>query len=184
MQNVIINVIIWVTVSWIVSMLGNSAISNLKEGKISIKELSKDNSYIIQYPTFIKVIIVIALLLGLCFFLAPLLTYLGICVMGTGAEAWVVILFGGLELLCLYAFSGIVIWRIIIEDNLIIYRNYLGITHKYNFSDITKIIEKKNGKVLVYINKKKIFSLDDNVPEIYSFICTAQEKGIEVESYA
>ncbi len=79
-------------------------------------------------------------------------------------------------LICFFGFS---FWHINIDGEEIVYRNAIGITKKYTFNDITEIRQNKKGRVVVFMEKKKIFAIDDFLPFGSLFVVLAR-RGIHI----
>ena len=83
-----------------------------------------------------------------------------------GQLDWFVgILGGAYMLLSLYAVLGTHVWKIWVKGEKIIYRSYTGIKHYYTFADITRITERLDGGYEFYSGKKKLFRIDNNLPD-------------------
>ena len=83
-----------------------------------------------------------------------------------GQLDWFVgILGGAYMLLSLYAVLGTHVWKIWVKGEKIIYRSYIGIKHYYTFADITRITERLDGGYEFYSGKKKLFRIDNNLPD-------------------
>ena len=83
-----------------------------------------------------------------------------------GQLDWFVgILGGAYMLLSLYAVLGTHVWKIWVKGDKIIYRSYIGIKHYYTFADITRITERLDGGYEFYSGKKKLFRIDNNLPD-------------------
>lgn len=54
-------------------------------------------------------------------------------------------------------------WRVTVEEDVIKYRSFYGITRTYNFNDITKGVYTKKGSLKIYVGKKRIFTFYDNL---------------------
>lgn len=181
MQDIIGNMITWLVIIIVLATLGNNAVVLGKKDpyvKGKRKESLDDNYYIIQYGKILKIIISIGLIFFTIIFLINVLTYLNICVLGTGIDASTVIFFGVFLAFYAITFSGVVIWRIVVDDDEIIYRNYYGKTKRYTFNELSEIKELKNRKIIVYSGGKKIFAIDNNLPMGAYFKSTAREKGV------
>ncbi len=140
----------------------------------------EENKYVIQYPVFLKGIMIAGFMFFLIFFLIGLGTYIGIWDIFVGVDLGTVIFYGCVVLFYLTCVGGVVVWRIIIDKEDIFYRNYFGITRKYKFTEIDRVIEKENGKLLVYKNGRRIFSIDNNLPEGFYLWRFANEYKIEI----
>ena len=83
-----------------------------------------------------------------------------------GQLDWFVgILGGAYMLLSLYAVLGTHVWKIWVKGDKIIYRSYIGIKHYYTFADITRVSERLDGGYEFYSGKKKLFRIDNNLPD-------------------
>ena len=60
----------------------------------------------------------------------------------------------------------------------IIYRSYIGIKHYYTFADITRITERLDGGYEFYSGKKKLFRIDNNLPEGSTLAIKLQVKQV------
>lgn len=182
MQDIICNMITWVVIIVVMSTLSNNVLVLGKRDGYKADKMSLNSGYyIIEYSKPLKIIISVGFLFFLAIFIVNVITYLGICVLGTGIDAGTVIFFGLFVLLCTATFSGVVIWRIVIDGNEIIYRNYIGRTRRYTFEEISEIKELKNHKLIAYSNGKRIFSIDNNLPMGAYLKCIAREKGVLIK---
>ena len=83
-----------------------------------------------------------------------------------GQLDWFVgILGGAYMLLSLCSVLGTHVWKIWVKGEKIIYRSYTGIKHYYTFADITRVSERLDGGYEFYSGKKKLFRIDNNLPE-------------------
>ena len=83
-----------------------------------------------------------------------------------GQLDWFVgILGGAYMLLSLCSVLGTHVWKIWVKSEKIIYRSYIGIKHYYTFADITRITERLDGGYEFYSGKKKLFRIDNNLPD-------------------
>ena len=83
-----------------------------------------------------------------------------------GQLDWFVgILGGAYMLLSLCSVLGTHVWKIWVKGEKIIYRSYIGIKHYYTFADITRITERLDGGYEFYSGKKKLFRIDNNLPD-------------------
>ncbi|WP_455713986.1 DUF6560 family protein [Anaerosporobacter sp.] len=71
----------------------------------------------------------------------------------------IILIMGSLKFVFATAFF-VMSWRITVDKDTIYYRNYFFITKQYKFSDLDKVIEKKNHNIIVYREGKRIFSID------------------------
>lgn len=83
-----------------------------------------------------------------------------------GQLDWFVgILGGAYMLLSLCSVLGTHVWKIWVKGDKIIYRSYTGIKHYYTFADITRVSERLDGGYEFYSGKKKLFRIDNNLPD-------------------
>ena len=83
-----------------------------------------------------------------------------------GQLDWFVgILGGAYMLLSLCSVLGTHVWKIWVKGEKIIYRSYTGIKHYYTFADITRVSERLDGGYEFYSGKKKLFRIDNNLPD-------------------
>ena len=83
-----------------------------------------------------------------------------------GQLDWFVgILGGAYMLLSLCSVLGTHVWKIWVKGDKIIYRSYIGIKHYYTFADITRVSERLDGGYEFYSGKKKLFRIDNNLPD-------------------
>lgn len=182
MQDIICNMITWLAIILVLLTLRNNVfVLGERDGYKNDKNSLNDGCYIIQYSRFLKIFISIGLFFFLVIFAVNVLTYFNICILGTGVDAGTVIFFGLFVIFYTATFSGVVVWRIVVNGNEILYRNYLGRIKRYTFEEISEIRELKSHKLIVYSNDKKIFSIDNNLPMGAYFKCTAREKGVLIK---
>lgn len=85
--------------------------------------------------------------------------------------------FGFFVALDLASVLGVCVWKIDVNGEEIIYRNYFGIKKKYNFKELEVYVNKKD-KIYAYKNKKKVFTIDNNLPAGVHFMVRACEYGV------
>ena len=73
---------------------------------------------------------------------------------------------------------GTHVWKIWVKGEKIIYRSYTGIKHYYTFADITRVSERLDGGYEFYSGKKKLFRIDNNLPEGSTLAGMLQAKKI------
>ena len=96
-----------------------------------------------------------------------------------GQLDWFVgILGGAYMLLSLCSVLGTHVWKIWVKGEKIIYRSYTGIKHYYTFADITRVSERLDGGYEFYSGKKKLFRIDNNLPEGSTLAGKLQAKKI------
>lgn len=126
------------------------------------KEKSRDGRYVIQYHKILKAIAIINMALYGGIFVGALGTINGVWKFGKEVTLGVVIFYGLYSIFSLICIMGINIWRITVEKEKVIYRNYFGINKIYNFKEI-KVEEFIDGKIIATKNGKKIFKIDNNL---------------------
>jgi len=90
--------------------------------------------------------------------------------------------FTAMWLLALSCIMGVVIWRIDVDGDEVVYRDYFGVRHKYEAKDFDKIRIKKNGTLQAFVKGKHIFSIDSNEPMGHAYMMLwARERGIPRE---
>ncbi len=57
---------------------------------------------------------------------------------------------------CLYLLLASIFWRIYFQDSGFIFKNRFGMKRRYDYSEITKIIDRDKEKYSIYLGKKKI----------------------------
>ena len=96
-----------------------------------------------------------------------------------GQLDWFVgILGGAYMLLSLCSVLGTHVWKIWVKGEKIIYRSYAGIKHYYTFADITRVSERLDGGYEFYSGKKKLFRIDNNLPEGSTLAIKLQVKQV------
>ena len=96
-----------------------------------------------------------------------------------GQLDWFVgILGGAYMLLSLCSVLGTHVWKIWVKGDKIIYRSYTGIKHYYTFADITRVSERLDGGYEFYSGKKKLFRIDNNLPDGATLAGKLQAKKI------
>ena len=96
-----------------------------------------------------------------------------------GQLDWFVgILGGAYMLLSLCSVLGTHVWKIWVKGEKIIYRSYIGIKHYYTFADITRVSERLDGGYEFYSGKKKLFRIDNNLPDGATLAGKLQAKKI------
>ena len=96
-----------------------------------------------------------------------------------GQLDWFVgILGGAYMLLSLCSVLGTHVWKIWVKGEKIIYRSYTGIKHYYTFADITRVSERLDGGYEFYSGKKKLFRIDNNLPDGATLAGKLQAKKI------
>jgi len=88
------------------------------------------------------------------------------------------ILYGVFIGIYIFAVLGIHVWKIWVKGEKIIYRSYTGIKHYYTFADITRVSERLDGGYEFYSGKKKLFRIDNNLPEGSTLAIKLQVKQV------
>ena len=72
---------------------------------------------------------------------------------------WVVIEFGFFVFLCFILISILMIWKVSVNGEDIIYRDYIGIKHHYTWDDVDRIVMKKD-EMVVYGKERRLFTVN------------------------
>lgn len=178
MYTIISNIIVW-TIIFLV--LGNIKIRVNEKREESESGTHENWEYVIEYGKGLKVLMTIGVIFfGIIFFI-NFATYFWDWELGKGISLGTVIFFFIVLLFYLATFSGIVVWRIKVSGEEIYYRNYFGIVKRFRFTELDKIIEKKNHKIIVFCNNRKAFSIDNNLPLGVFFIVSARRFHVKIE---
>ena len=102
-----------------------------------------------------------------------------------GMSAWMLmpLLF---LLISYYSYALLYVWKIQVIGNDIIYTNVMGMSTRFHFFDIKRVVAKpmKVGinpyKYVFYSENRKIFSLDENTDDVY-LLQRIEEAGIDIE---
>ena len=187
MQDIIGNAITLLVIIIVLALITYSnALTIKKEVKYKNKKKKQsfaDNFYFIEFGKPLKIVMFIGVLFFGWLLVVNVLTYLDICVLGSGVDLSTVIIYSVIFCFYMFMFSVVVMWRVIVDDNEIFYRNYFVITKRYTFDEIDEVKETKNEDIHVYSKGKKIFYIDHMLPTGVFLICTSREKGVKVTLY-
>ena len=134
-----------------------------RKGKVNIPRHNKNTQDrgVVQHHVFVKIIAWINMIFVSYMFIASVVTYIGIFQLGKGVNLLVVIFWTAYFLFSVIFFLGSIVWKIEWLYYEITYINILGIKKKYDFRDI-EVVRENLQKVIVYKDRKWIFSIDMN----------------------
>ena len=148
---------------------------DIKNSSIKEKKILEKKIYTLEYGIAQKIVIILCLFIGTLFWginVGNVFWGLGI---GT-SNIYTVLIFSIFEILGLYVFSLVCIWRVKVSDNEVEYRNYFGIKKHYKLDDIF-VVSKRDGEVEVYQNYKKIFTVGLFVKNKHVFLMHIMENS-------
>lgn len=96
-------------------------------------------------------------------------------------EIWVPIVFGIAFIGFLLGSLNMIMWKLEINDDEITWRSTFGKKRTFHFGDIT-YCERKKGSMRVYVNGKKLFTIDSNIDK-EGFMEDVERRRIPVKSY-
>lgn len=131
---------------------------DIKNSSIKEKKLLEKKTYTLEYGIAQKIVSVICLFGWSLFWINEIgNNFLGVG-FGIGSDIFTFTMASIFEILSLYIFSFVCIWRVKVSDNEVEYRNYFGRKKHYKLDDIF-VVSKRDGEVEVYQNYKKIFTV-------------------------
>ena len=110
--------------------------------------------------------------------------FLGFClVMGImqKEDLFVIFIFGIFVLFGTLGTLNMIMWKLEINDDEITWRSTFGKKRTFHFGDIT-YCERKKGSMRVYVNGKKLFTIDSNIDK-EEFMEDVERRRIPVKSY-
>lgn len=130
-----------------------------------------------QFNRILRTIMIVNLLYAVSMFVISMGTLLEVWQVEKNVSVGVVVFFGiYLIFPTLVSIMVINIWKITVNNTQIVYRNYLGIKHTYDFREIEVRI-KENGDIVAMYNGKKIFTID-HILGASDFVTTAIRYGV------
>jgi len=94
-------------------------------------------------------------------------------------ELWCTVFFLCFFLLGLSGTVNMAVWKIEVDGEEIKWRSTFGRVRKFRFSDITKCVIKKSNAIRVYVNDKRLFTIDSNI-DCGQFMEDIEKRGIPV----
>ena len=96
-------------------------------------------------------------------------------------DLFVIFVFGIFVLFGTLGTLNMIMWKLEIDGNEIMWRSTFGKKRSFHFEDIT-YCERKKGSVRVYIHGKKLFTMDSNIDKA-QFMEDVERRRIPVKSY-
>lgn len=96
-------------------------------------------------------------------------------------ETWVPVVFGIASIGFAFGSLNMIMWKLEVNGDEITWRSTFGKKRKFCFEDIT-YCERKNGSIRVYVNGKKLFTIDSNIDK-GEFMEDVKRRRIPVKSY-
>ena len=130
----------------------------------------------IKYTVKTEKVLVVIFVIGTIFF--------GFClVMGImqKEDLFVIFIFGIFVLFGTLGTLNMIMWKLEINDDEITWRSTFGKKRTFHFGDIT-YCERKKGSMRVYVNGKKLFTIDSNIDK-EEFMEDVERRRIPVKSY-
>jgi len=130
----------------------------------------------IKYTVKTEKVLVVIFVIGTIF--------LGFClVMGImqKEDLFVIFIFGIFVLFGTLGTLNMIMWKLEINDDEITWRSTFGKKRTFHFGDIT-YCERKKGSMRVYVNGKKLFTIDSNIDK-EEFMEDVERRRIPVKSY-
>lgn len=130
----------------------------------------------IKYTVKTEKVLVVIFVIGTIFF--------GFClVMGImqKEDLFVIFVFGIFVLFGVFGTLNMIMWKLEINDDEITWRSTFGKKRTFHFGDIT-YCERKKGSMRVYVNGKKLFTIDSNIDK-EEFMEDVERRRIPVKSY-
>lgn len=143
--------------------------------KKSIKKIDGFNIGIfeLRYSRLIRNIAKVCFACITCFFAMCTSSYFAGLEKGDGTVE-IVIYFFVAWIFALWFVMKACIWKISVEREIIMYRNFCGVKKTYNFKEI-EVFSDKQGNLRIYQNNKKIFKITTTIEDIYYFLYWAQK---------
>ena len=129
-----------------------------------------------KYRVKTEKIIIIICVVGTIFFS----TCMTICIIEREV-LWVIGVCGIMALIGVFGTLNTMMWRLEINGDEITWRSTFGRKRRFLFEDIT-YCERKKGSVRVYVNGKKLFTIDNNIDDS-EFMEDIKRRKIPVKSH-
>lgn len=94
----------------------------------------------------------------------------------------VICIFGIFALVGLFGTLNTMLWKLDINGDEITWRSTFGRKRTFRFEDITYCEEKDSGAVRVYVDGKKLFTIDSNI-DMEEFMEDVKRRRVSVKSY-
>ena len=96
-------------------------------------------------------------------------------------DLFVIFVFGIFVLFGAFGTVNMIMWKLEIDGDEIMWRSTFGKKRSFHFEDIT-YCERKKGSMRVYVNGKKLFTIDSNIDKA-QFVEDVERRRIPVKSY-
>ena len=96
-------------------------------------------------------------------------------------DLFVIFVFGIFVLFGAFGTVNMIMWKLEIDGDEIMWRSTFGKKRSFHFGDIT-YCERKKGSMRVYVNGKKLFTIDSNIDKA-QFVEDVERRRIPVKSY-
>ena len=129
-----------------------------------------------KYTVRTEKVVVIICIIGAIFFSSAVI----ICTIQK-EDLLVICGFGIFALVGMFATLNTIMWKLEINGDEIMWRSTFGKKRSFHFEDIT-YCERKKGSMRVYVNGKKLFTIDSNIDKA-QFVEDVERRRIPVKSY-
>lgn len=129
-----------------------------------------------KYTVRTEKVVVIICIIGAIFFSSAVI----ICTIQK-EDLLVICGFGIFALVGMFATLNTIMWKLEINGDEIMWRSTFGKKRYFHFEDIT-YCERKKGSMRVYVNGKKLFTIDSNIDKA-QFVEDVERRRIPVKSY-
>ena len=129
-----------------------------------------------KYTVRTEKVVVIICIIGAIFFSSAVI----ICTIQK-EDLLVICGFGIFALVGMFATLNTIMWKLEINGDEIMWRSTFGKKRSFHFEDIT-YCERKKGSMRVYVNGKKLFTIDSNIDK-EEFMEDVERRRIPVKSY-
>lgn len=151
------------------------SVSSKNKSKMREKEYCKTGIFTVEHSVKLKIFAIFS-----CAFLTICFTincgnFLGVWEIGKNSTLAVIVIFGFLEILGIYVFMVVYIWKIYVNEDKIVYRNYIGIKKCFYFQDLE--IYESHNEIIAYQNGKKVFKIGFLPLNQYAFLVRADYYG-------
>lgn len=172
---------VFAVLKYIISVQGKMSEERKEEQE---KGIIRGNYIIKSEKILVIVFIVGTLFFGGCAMIFALTIFCDIPIINKyvmKADMWCVYVFAAFALVSLAGVMNTAIWKLEVNGEEIAWRSTFGIVRRFRFEDITEC-EIGKRSILVYVNDKKMFHIDDNI-DSKEFMEDVERHGVPVEYY-
>lgn len=140
--------------------------------------MREESKFVVKYPRIYLIIFLvtacISIIAGIVFYI---MNYIS-----TGENGYIILLVFDLIAPLILSSPGILIciWRLEVNEELITYRNIIGIKKQATFDQINKLVIKNKETRCIYVNHKKFMSLNRELENLDLFLKRCDKENIEI----